>query len=161
MFLSQITLEKALSFFFFLFLATWLVETYQYFPKKGWNPCPLQWKLQVLTTGPPGKFSKTQGNESLKIIQSQSHFKTSLSIILDLSAHLCCGQPEGRPDGGVTTCNESGQAAEGQQQWRQKAAGKAQQATALPAGHQPSRRLWLWILSSTKIHFRTKEEIHV
>ena len=25
------------------------------FPKQGSNPCPLQWKHRVLTTGPPGK----------------------------------------------------------------------------------------------------------
>ena len=146
-------------FFFFLFLDTWLAGSYQQFPKKGSNPCPLQWKCRVLTTGPPGKAQF----ESFKIIPSQSHLKTSPSVILDVSAHLCCGQPEGRPGGSVTTCNKSGQAAEGQQQWQQKAAGKARQATALPAGHQPSHRLWLWLLSlnSAKIHFRTKEEIHV
>ena len=27
-----------------------------YFPDQGLNPCPLQWKCKVLTTGPPGKF---------------------------------------------------------------------------------------------------------
>ena len=27
------------------------------FPNQGWNPCPLQWKCRVLTTGPPGKSS--------------------------------------------------------------------------------------------------------
>ena len=27
------------------------------FPDKGWNPCSLQWKLPVLTIGPPGKSS--------------------------------------------------------------------------------------------------------
>ena len=26
-----------------------------YFPSQGWNPCPLQLKHGVLTTGPPGK----------------------------------------------------------------------------------------------------------
>ena len=25
------------------------------FPNQGWNPCPLQWKCGILTTGPPGK----------------------------------------------------------------------------------------------------------
>ena len=25
------------------------------FPDQGSNPCPLQWKCRVLTTGPPGK----------------------------------------------------------------------------------------------------------
>ena len=27
------------------------------FPDQGRNPCPLQWKRGVLTTGPPGKSS--------------------------------------------------------------------------------------------------------
>ena len=27
-----------------------------WFPDQGLNPCPLQWKLRVLTTVPPGKF---------------------------------------------------------------------------------------------------------
>ena len=119
MFLFQITeintirkSSELFFFFFFLFLATWLAGSYQQFPKKGSNPCPLQWKCRVLTTGPPGKAQF----ESFKIIPSQSHLKTSPSVILDVSAHLCCGQPEGRPGGSVTTCNKSGQAAEGQQQ---------------------------------------------
>ena len=28
------------------------------FPTKRSNPCPLQWKHRILTTGPPGKSSK-------------------------------------------------------------------------------------------------------
>ena len=28
------------------------------FPHQGSNPCPLQWKRRVLTTGPPGKSQK-------------------------------------------------------------------------------------------------------
>ena len=27
------------------------------YPKQGLNPCPLQWKFSVLTTGLPGKSS--------------------------------------------------------------------------------------------------------
>ena len=37
----------------FFFLAAWHVGSY--FPNQGSNPCPLQWKYGVLTTGPPGK----------------------------------------------------------------------------------------------------------
>ena len=29
------------------------------FPNQGLNPCPLQWKPGVLTTGPPGKSPET------------------------------------------------------------------------------------------------------
>ena len=37
------------------FIYFWPCRTAQ-FPKQGWNPSPLQWKLGVLTTGPPGNF---------------------------------------------------------------------------------------------------------
>ena len=36
-----------------LFLAAWHVRSW--FPDRGWNPCPLQWKHEVLSSGPPGK----------------------------------------------------------------------------------------------------------
>ena len=38
-------------FFFFLSIL-WLAGSS--FPDQGSNPCPLQWKLGVLTVGPPG-----------------------------------------------------------------------------------------------------------
>ena len=37
---------------YFFFLAT--PHSMQNFPDQGSNPCPLQWKQGVLTTGPPG-----------------------------------------------------------------------------------------------------------
>ena len=39
-------------FFFFFFDWLWLAESQD--PNQGLNPCPLQWKCGVLTTGPPG-----------------------------------------------------------------------------------------------------------
>ena len=39
-----------LSLFFFFLTA---LCSMQNFPNQGSNPCPLQWKLRVLTTGPP------------------------------------------------------------------------------------------------------------
>ena len=49
--LSQGTPAKSPFFFWPLCTActTW-------FPNQGSNPCPLQWKHRVLTTGPPGKW---------------------------------------------------------------------------------------------------------
>ena len=40
------------AFFFFFGNATW--QTVSQLPDKGWNPCSLQCKHQVLTTGLPG-----------------------------------------------------------------------------------------------------------
>ena len=34
-------------------------------PDQGSNPCPLQWKHRVLTTGPPGKSRKSPVGSSL------------------------------------------------------------------------------------------------
>ena len=54
------------------------------FPNQGWNPCPLQWKQGILTTGPKGS--------------AQSHFDSESSFVLVLtglwfpSALLCCAQ---------------------------------------------------------------------
>ena len=45
------------SLFFFFFLAT-LCGIWNYLDR-GSNPCPLQWKCRVLTTGPPGKSRAT------------------------------------------------------------------------------------------------------
>ena len=46
--------------FFFLRLICLFGHTAQlvvsYFPDQGSNLCPLQWKLSILTTGPPGRF---------------------------------------------------------------------------------------------------------
>ena len=56
------------------------------FPNRGWNPCPLQWKQGILTTGP---------KES-----AQSHFDSERSFGLWFpSAVLCCAQS------GLTLCN--------------------------------------------------------
>ena len=46
-------LEKGIFVFFFFFLCH--VACGSQFPDQEWNPCPLQWKRGVLTTGPPGK----------------------------------------------------------------------------------------------------------
>lgn len=35
----------------------WLWHTGSQFPEQGSNQCPMQWKCEVLTTGPLGKFS--------------------------------------------------------------------------------------------------------
>ena len=45
---------------------TW--HTGSYFPDQGWNPCPLQRKLKVLTTGPPGKSPKPSVFGSLLLL---------------------------------------------------------------------------------------------
>ena len=53
---SQPTLFPLLpapSIFFFLGRTTQHARSY--FPTQGWNPCPPQWKLGDLTTGPPAK----------------------------------------------------------------------------------------------------------
>ena len=47
--------------FFFLGCATRHIESQ--FPDQGWNLCPLQWKREVLTTGPPGN---SQNNYNFK-----------------------------------------------------------------------------------------------
>ena len=44
--------ETPCSFFFFGRAAGHAGSS---FPDQGWNPCPLQWKHRILTTGPPGK----------------------------------------------------------------------------------------------------------
>ena len=41
--------------FFLCFFCCTLCHTGSLFPDQGSNPCPLQWKFRVLTTGPPGK----------------------------------------------------------------------------------------------------------
>ena len=40
--------------FFFSFSFFFLPHAGSQFPNQGSNPCPLQWKFRVLTTGPPG-----------------------------------------------------------------------------------------------------------
>lgn len=40
--------------FFFFFAALQGMQDL-HFPTGGWTPCPKQWKLTVLTAGPPGK----------------------------------------------------------------------------------------------------------
>ena len=42
-------------FFFFLFFGYAAQHVESLFPNQGSNLCSLQWKLGVLTTGPPGK----------------------------------------------------------------------------------------------------------
>ena len=41
--------------FVFLFFGHATEHARSWFPNQGSNPCPLQWKLDVLTTGLPGK----------------------------------------------------------------------------------------------------------
>lgn len=51
--------KKSLCFFLFVFLNFWPHFKFFFFFFKFWhvgsNPCALQWKYRVLTTGPPGK----------------------------------------------------------------------------------------------------------
>ena len=81
--------------FFFLF---WLhLEACGEFLDQGWNPCPLQWKHAVLTTGLPGKprvsfscgrlkisplspLSVSLPSHSLSLISSTSHPATNSSL---------------------------------------------------------------------------------
>ena len=46
-------LQDAFCLFFFFFFA--IPRGMWNFPDQGLNPCPLQWKRGVLSTGPPGK----------------------------------------------------------------------------------------------------------
>ena len=42
-------------FLIFNFFGCTALHVGSQFPDRGWNPCPLQWKGGVLTTGPSGK----------------------------------------------------------------------------------------------------------
>ena len=50
----QIVILRACILFIYFFDHTLRHVAYQ-FPNQGWNPCRLQWKYRILTTGPPGK----------------------------------------------------------------------------------------------------------
>jgi len=52
------------------------------FLDQGWNPCPLQWKHAILTTGPPGKPRVSFSCGRLKI--SLSPLSSPLSLFLSL-----------------------------------------------------------------------------
>lgn len=45
-----------------LFLFFWLAMRHvgSYFPNQGWNPSPLQWTHEVVTTGPLGRSNKCE-----------------------------------------------------------------------------------------------------
>ena len=71
--------------FFFIALAT-LQHVGSQLPNQGLNPCPLDWKLRVLTTGLPGKSPRS----FILII----HYQVPLSCPLFL--YPCYAKPQPR-----------------------------------------------------------------
>lgn len=53
-------------FFFFLLAALCSVWNFPDQGGQGSNPCPMQWKLGILTPGPPGKSAATFSAVSLE-----------------------------------------------------------------------------------------------
>ena len=52
---SDVLTDKTLFIYLFIYLFLIAPHGMQNFPDQGTNPRPLQWKLRVLTTEPPGK----------------------------------------------------------------------------------------------------------
>ena len=76
---------KAQVFFFFFFCLA-LQHVGSQFPNQGLNPCPLHWKLRVLTSGLPGKSPRS----FILII----HYQVPLSCPLFL--YPCYAKPQPR-----------------------------------------------------------------
>lgn len=98
MFLFQITdtIRKSSELFFFFFsflLPPGLQDLINSSPRRDGTRAPA-----VEAPGPNHWAPQGSRSESFKVIPRCK--VTSLSISLDLSAHLRCGQPEGRPGGG-------------------------------------------------------------